>query len=212
MPVTLSAQERWFNDIAAFRRTDAVQTPAKGGILFVGSSTFALWRDYAGYFPDYTIINRGFGGSSLRDVLYFYEDLVKPYVPKQIVLYEGDNDLTNENYSVEQFMDDVQCFVRLTQICYPDCDICLVSIKPSPVRRAIYPKYVEANRRMQAFCEQRDDALHFIDVWSLMVDEQGDPKGAENYFLNDHLHLNAAGYRLLANTITPYLLRDRVVP
>jgi lysophospholipase L1-like esterase len=207
LTLPLPAQEQWRKDIAAFRQADSLQPPPQGAILFAGSSTFHLWRDYAGYFPGYDVINRGFGGSSLRDVLYFYEDLVKPYAPKQVVVYEGDNDFYREGYTVDDFMEDVQCFVRLTQICFPDCIICFVSIKPSPSRRSMYSKYAEANRRIKALCEQGGDHLHFIDAWSLMADANGDPQGDEDYFLKDRLHLNAAGYRLLAAAITPCLIK-----
>ncbi|MDR1681524.1 MAG: GDSL-type esterase/lipase family protein [Prevotellaceae bacterium] len=202
------AQEHWRKDMEAFRRLDAANPPAQGEILFVGSSTFNLWRDYAAYFPGYTIANRGFGGSSLRDVLYFYETLVKPHAPRQIVVYEGDNDLNNDRYTVAQFMDDVACFVHLTQICYPDCMVCFVSIKPSPARRTMYAKYEEANRQLRNFCEQAGENIQYIDIWSLMVDADGEPNDATNYFLDDRLHLNAAGYALLAAAITPYLTTD----
>jgi lysophospholipase L1-like esterase len=204
--ISLSAQEHWRKDIEAFRRMDSISPPAQGKILFVGSSTFHLWRDYAAYFPAFTVANRGFGGSSLRDVLYFYEYLVKPHAPKQIVVYEGDNDLYRDDYTVAQFMNDVACFVHLTQICYPDCVVCFVSIKPSPVRRNLYAKYAEANRRLKEFCEQTNRGVHFIDVWSLMVDENDEPRENKNYFLDDRLHLNAAGYALLAEAIKPYLI------
>jgi lysophospholipase L1-like esterase len=204
----LPAQEHWRKDIEAFRRTDSLQAPPQGKILFVGSSTFNYWRDYADYFPGYTITNRGFGGSALRDVLYFYEYLVKPHAPKQIIVYEGDNDLYNDNYSVDNFVEDVRCFVRLTRICYPDCDISFVSVKPSPARRNLFAKYAEANRRVKAFCEETGGKLHFIDTWSLMVDANGEPKGKESYFLEDRLHLNAAGYKLFAVAIKPYLTSE----
>ncbi|MDR0729970.1 MAG: GDSL-type esterase/lipase family protein [Prevotellaceae bacterium] len=202
------AQEHWRRDIDAFRRMDSLSPPLQGGILFVGSSTFNLWRDYAAYFPGYAITNRGFGGSSLRDVLYFYELLVKPHAPKQIVLYEGDNDLNRDDYTVSQFMDDVACFVHLTRVCYPDCIICIVSIKPSPARRQAYTKYAEANRQLKAFCEKQAHGVHFIDIWSLMVDDNDEPRANTDYFLSDRLHLNAAGYALLAAAITPCLIVD----
>jgi lysophospholipase L1-like esterase len=204
----ISAQEHWRNDIEVFRKTDSIHPPLKGKILFVGSSTINYWRDYADYFPGHTISNRGFGGSSLRDVLYFYEYLVKPYAPKQIVVYEGDNDLYNDYDSVDRFMEDVRCFVRLTQICFPDCHVCFISVKPSPARHHLFPKYEEANRRMKAFCEETGDRTRFIDTWSLILDVNGNPVKDEDYFLEDRLHLNASGYALFAKAIKPYLITE----
>jgi lysophospholipase L1-like esterase len=207
LPAKLAAQEGWRGDIEQFRRADSITAPAQGGILFVGSSTFRMWDNFADYFPNYAITKRGFGGSALSDVLYYYEYLVKPYAPKQVIVYEGDNELSNDNASVDEFVDNVKCFVRLTQICFPACDICFVSVKPSPARQRWAVKSVEANRRVKALCEQGGDKLHFIDFWLQVADDKGNLKSNENYYLDDRLHLNAAGYRLLAKTIMPYLVK-----
>jgi lysophospholipase L1-like esterase len=135
--------------------------------------------------------------------------VVTPHAPAQVVVYEGDNDLANGKYTVEQLMRDVECFVHLTRVCYPQCDICLVSIKPSPVRRAVYPKYREANRLMKELCEKwgGDGRLHFIDTWSKMVDKSGEPVGSDDYFLDDRLHMNQSGYKLWTEIIEPYLIK-----
>lgn len=62
-------------------------------MLFVGSSSFTKWTDVQNYFPGYKIINRGFGGYSLPDVIRYADNIVFPYHPKQIVNYCGENDL-----------------------------------------------------------------------------------------------------------------------
>ena len=56
-------------EINAFIKNDSVQMPAANSILFVGSSSFTIWKDITNYFPGYPILNRGFGGSSLPDVV-----------------------------------------------------------------------------------------------------------------------------------------------
>jgi lysophospholipase L1-like esterase len=201
-PVT--AQEHWRKDIEAFVAKDAENGVHAHGILFVGSSTFYLWRNLADYFPGHAITNRGFGGSSMRDVLYFYEHLVKPHQPAQLFLYEGDHDLANDHYTVDEFMDDVKCFIHLTRLCFPECDIYLLSVKPSPVRQKFFGKYRDANARMHALCDQ-NPRLHFIDMWSLMADAQGQPLGDTTYFLEDRLHLNDAGYKRWADAIIPFI-------
>ena len=59
----------FWNDIQAFKKKDSVSFPPKNAILFVGSSSFTRWTDVQQYFPSHTIINRGFGGSTLVDVI-----------------------------------------------------------------------------------------------------------------------------------------------
>ena len=77
--VNLFAQNNkpaFWNDIQQFRKLDSVQHPPSHAILFVGSSSFTKWTDVQNYFPGYTIINRGFGGSTLADVLRYEEDVI----------------------------------------------------------------------------------------------------------------------------------------
>src|ERR1700736_1860158 len=86
-------QAAFYNDIQAFKKKDSVHMPAKHSILFIGSSSFTKWTDVQDYFPGYPIINRGFGSSTLPDVIRYADDIIFPYQPKQIVIYCGENDL-----------------------------------------------------------------------------------------------------------------------
>ena len=57
-------------EIIAYEKQDSLAMPAKGQILFIGSSSFRLWKtfsaDMKGLPP---AINRGFGGSTLAEAL-----------------------------------------------------------------------------------------------------------------------------------------------
>jgi len=77
-------QAAFYSDIQAFKKKDAEQFPAKHSILFVGSSSFTKWTDVQDYFPGYPIINRGFGGSSLPDVIHYAGDIIFPYQPNKL--------------------------------------------------------------------------------------------------------------------------------
>src|SRR5690348_13960972 len=85
----------FWNDIVAFKKQDSAQTPPVHPILFVGSSSFTKWTDISSYFPGYPIVNRGFGGSTLVDVIRYTYDIILPYQPKQVVIYCGENDLAS---------------------------------------------------------------------------------------------------------------------
>ena len=84
----------FINEIKAFRKADSITAPAKDAILLIGSSSFTNWKNVATYFPNHTIINRGFGGSSLPHMTLYAEDIIFKYNPKQIIIYCGENDLT----------------------------------------------------------------------------------------------------------------------
>src|ERR1700761_1934486 len=87
----------FWNEIAEFKHQDSVQRPPSGAILFVGSSSFRKWTNLQSYFPGYTIINRGFGGSTLPDVIRYANDIIFPYHPKEIVIYCGENDFAADS-------------------------------------------------------------------------------------------------------------------
>ena len=85
------------DEINQFKQQDKQHFPPKNAILFVGSSFLRMWSDVQDYFPGYTIINRGFGGSTLPDVIRYTPDIIFPYHPKQVVIYCGDNDLASSD-------------------------------------------------------------------------------------------------------------------
>ena len=61
-------------DIRKFQVSDSINPPPQHAILFAGSSSFTMWTDVQDYFPGYTIINRGFGGSTLQDWIRYAEE------------------------------------------------------------------------------------------------------------------------------------------
>ncbi|MHC5116964.1 MAG: hypothetical protein ACYSQY_07850, partial [Planctomycetota bacterium] len=77
---------RWGTEINAFKQRDAHHPVPDKGILFVGSSSIRMW-DTDRFFPELDIINRGFGGSDIKAVNYFFDTIVSCYTPSIIVLY-----------------------------------------------------------------------------------------------------------------------------
>jgi hypothetical protein len=47
------------------------------------------------YFPEYNVINNGFGGSHFSDLLYFYHEMIVKPAPEILFIYEGDNDIAS---------------------------------------------------------------------------------------------------------------------
>lgn len=201
----LAAAQPYKEDIAAFRKQDSLQAPAKGQILFIGSSSFTLWKDVQTYFPGYPILNRAFGGSTLLNQLLWINDVVFPYDPKQIVIYCGENDFA-ENDSLypaqvaERFM---QLFDQI-RARYKNVPILYVSMKPSPSRVHLMAKFNVANVMIKNFLKKKRKA-RFIDVYHKMLGPDGAP--LKNIFGPDNLHMNAAGYAIWQKAIAPYLLK-----
>ena len=188
-------------EIFTFKMQDSVNNPPKNAILFVGSSSFARWKDIADYFPGYAIINRGFGGSGLIDVIRYAYDIIIPYQPKQVIIYVGDNDLAG-GVTVQDVMTRFKTLFQIIRTNLPNTTIDYVSIKPSPLREQLMPKMKEANIQIQEFLKTQNNT-GFIDIFSLMLTENGKPKS--EIFIEDRLHINAQGYAIWKQVILPYL-------
>ncbi|MGZ8556722.1 MAG: GDSL-type esterase/lipase family protein [Chitinophagaceae bacterium] len=202
----LLAQEQkpaFWNDIQAFKKQDSVSFPPKGEILFVGSSSFTMWKDVQDYFLAHIIINRGFGGSSLTDVTRYANDIILPYQPRQIVIYCGENDLAaSDTVSAQIVFHRFKKLFELIRIQYPKAQISYISIKPSPSRSHLMPKMKEANLMIKDFLTKERKAS-FIDVYHSMLKSDGKPM--EDIFLDDMLHMNKKGYAIWQKIIEPYL-------
>ncbi len=56
-------------------------------MLFIGSSSFRLWKSAKEDFNNSNIVNRAFGGATLPDVINYQDDVVLKYKPKKIFIY-----------------------------------------------------------------------------------------------------------------------------
>jgi acetyl esterase/lipase/lysophospholipase L1-like esterase len=197
-----SAPPFW-EEIATFKEMDRVNPPRAAPILFVGSSSFRKWTDVNAYFPGYPILNRGFGGSTLVDVIRYAYDIILPYQPKQVVIYCGENDLaTPDKIPASTVVNRFKTLFGIIRQNLPSATIDFVSIKPSPVRAAIQDKVIEANRQIRLFLKQQSNA-HYINVYDAMLDGKGNMK--KELFLEDMLHMRPNGYAIWKGILLPYL-------
>lgn len=203
------AQEQppFWNDIQKFKKEDSIKMPPARAILFVGSSSFTKWTDVQEYFPKKTIINRGFGGSTLPDVIRYADEIIYPYNPKQVVIYCGENDLAVSDTVTSS--DVYNRFVTLFDMIrnhLPDANIAFVTLKPSPSRRHLWPKMVEANKMVKEFLATKRNT-EFINVYNDMLNADGTAKS--EIFLSDSLHMNAKGYAIWKKDFQPYLVKSK---
>lgn len=170
-------------------------------ILFTGSSSIRLWNDIQDYFPDRLIINTGFGGSHMSDLLFFLDELVLRYKPDQVFIYEGDNDMASGKRP-GKVLRQAKKIVEEIRIALPGAQIAFISPKPSLARWEIKKKYEKLNKLFRNY-DMNNDQIVFIDVWTVMLDEAGHP--LKGIFLEDGLHLNKAGYDIWTQEIGEFL-------
>jgi len=196
-------QASFYNEIQQFKKQDSASFPPKNAILLVGSSSFRKWQDVQSYFPNYTIINRGFGGSVLPDVIRYADDIIIPYHPKQVLVYCGDNDLASSDTITPEIV--TRRFKQLFYIIrgkLPAATITYVSIKPSPSRQQLMSKMIETNSLIKTFLRTQKNTS-FIDVFHPMLLPTG--RAIPEIFLSDSLHMNEKGYAIWRKAIQPYL-------
>lgn len=198
---TTSPSDKWEGAIREFEKADQKSPPPESSVLFIGSSTIRLWKSLKEDFPEYSVINRGFGGSQLADSVHFADRIVIPYKPKQIILYAGSNDLASGK-TPDQVFSDFKVFVERVRGKLPDARISFMSIGPSPARWAQAEKQQAANRLIKEFIESGKN-LDYIDVWDQFLGVDGKPR--EEFFVADRLHNSVAGYKIRVEAVRPYL-------
>ncbi len=200
-------QPPFWNEIQKFKHEDSIKMPPANVILFVGSSSFTKWTDVQDYFPKQKIINRGFGGSTLPDVIRYADDIIYPYLPKQVVVYCGENDI-----AVADTVTSAMVYNRFVQLFdmirnhLPQAKITFVGLKPSPSRRALWPKMISANNMISDFVKSKSNA-DFIDVYYSMLNADGTAKS--EIFVGDSLHMNAKGYAIWKKDFQPHLVKTK---
>jgi len=196
--------EVWEASIEAYEASDVESPPEPGSILFVGSSSILLWTTLTDDMAPMPVLNRGFGGSTIAHVTHFADRIVLPNEPSAIVLYAGDNDI-GFGASADCTFVDFEALVEHIRATSPAVPIYYISIKPSAARWELWDEMQRANAFIEARTTQ-DSTLHFIDVSSAMLDEQGQP--IEELYLGDQLHMAAAGYELWTSIVRPRLAAD----
>lgn len=203
--IAKAQQAPFYSEIQQFKKEDNIHFPPKHAILFLGSSSFRKWTDVQKYFPSYPIINRGFGGSTIPDAIHYLNQIVFPYQPRQILIYEGDNDVaSSDKITADSVLNRFKKLFFLIRRKLPGTNISFVSIKPSLNRESMMPEMAKANSLIKNFLKDKKNAA-FIDVYHSMLTKEGKPM--PDIFIEDGLHMNAKGYGIWQKIIEPYLLK-----
>jgi len=182
------------SEINDFLRQDSISFPPSGAYLFTGSSTIRKWDNLKTDFAEITIIQRGFGGSTMKALNYYINYIVLPYKPSKIVVYEGDNDLA-QSTSPNEFISLCDTFISKVHKQLPKTMIYFMSIKPSFARKQQLLLQDEANKQLKKLTQKRKKT-DFIDIRQLMYNKEG--KLRKEFFETDSLHVNRECYRVWA--------------
>ena len=181
-------------EISAFMKQDSAEFPPAGAYLFTGSSTIRKCENLAVDFPEIPVIHRGFGGSTMKALDYYTGYIVLPYKPRNIVVYEGDNDLA-AGATPEAVVALCDTFIMKVHRELPKTMIWFMSVKPSFARKNQLALQQETNKRLKALIRKKKKT-RFIDITPLMYGSDG--KLRRDLFESDSLHVNKECYRIWA--------------
>jgi GDSL-like lipase/acylhydrolase family protein len=192
---------KWEKEIAAYERIDRTNPPPKQALLFVGSSTIRLWKTLASDFPEHRVINRGVGGCEIVDCTHFADRIIFPYEPRMIFFRCGGNDLWSGK-SAEQVFADYKEFVATVHARLPQTEIVFISLSPSIARWKRADQEKAVNTLVAAYTKQTP-RLKYIEIYDMVLGADGKPR--PELFVDDKLHFNAEGYKLLIERVRPFL-------
>ncbi|HUD84747.1 MAG TPA: GDSL-type esterase/lipase family protein, partial [Candidatus Saccharimonadales bacterium] len=175
--------------------------PPAGSILLAGDSQFTKWKSVHEDLPEYRIINRGFGGSRMTDLLLYTDRIVLPYKPRMIVVNEGGNDI-HSGRTPEQLLADITNFVGHVRTVLPDTPIVFSGLTPSPARWSETDTRLRFNRMLRGYLASGKN-LVYLDLFDAYLGDDGKPR--EQLFVEDKLHHSAAGYAVRTRIMRPIL-------
>lgn len=184
-----------------------------GKVLLYGSSFFAFW----GYERAKTqcaqavngalqVVNHGFGGATVEELLYYYHRMVLPYAPCAIVFRTGFNDMPH--MCPEECMALTRRLFDWAKNDFPG--VKLVAVKgfdnPSAVPENL-AKLRQYNQMLDRLAEE-DAQFTTVDLNPFFYQSNADIGSCRNFrdvFREDGLHLTDKGYEELAKYLAPII-------
>jgi lysophospholipase L1-like esterase len=196
----------WEADIQALEARSGELSNDHDYVLFVGSSSIRRWRTLAEDMAPIEVVNRGFGGAKLNDLVHFSARLVNAARPCAVVIFAGTNDIkVRSAKEPAQLLRSYQAFVSRVHTDLPQLPIFYIAITPTLKRWPVWPVAQATNRLIEHYSTS-DERLYFIDTGAALLSEGGTPD--ENNYVDDGLHLSQEGYAIWRDIIRKRLLQD----
>lgn len=211
IPVDYVADMEWIRryeatDIAVLKERAATEEK-ECDVLFFGSSSIRRWVSLHEDMAPLRVVNRGYGGATLRDLHYNYATVMDTYKPKAFVLY-CDNDIKSskkaKNLHVGELFDHYRLLLQRLNKDYPNVPLYGLAIKYSEHRAAMRPQQELFNALMADYAAHTPN-FTFIDINTVLLNKDGSVNSA--LFVDDKLHINAEGYALWTALLKPLLMQ-----
>lgn len=169
-------------------------------IVFYGSSSIRLWVSMEEDLAPFSTLRLGFGGSTFEWLNYYFESIFKDIEPRHVIIYAGDNDMSN-GFSPEQIRDQFNELQDKLNDLYSSIDIHGITIKPSPHRKGYLEQIIETNHLLKEALTSEGKSRQ-INIFDPML-KNGEPR--PELFKSDGLHMNRKGYEIWSQEVFAYL-------
>lgn len=180
-----------------------LNNPRQPVVVFFGDSRAASWPPPANL-EGFRFINRGIGAQTSAQVLYRFDEHVKPLHPQIIILQAGINDLKTIPLFPERkdvIITNCQANIQqiVTQATKSGATVILTTLFPTgnvPWERQLFwsADVAKAVDEVNTFIRSLEkQGVIIFDAYSILAENN---VAREEYF-QDTLHLNAAGYKAL---------------
>ena len=195
----------------------------KGKILFYGHSFFTRWSSpkwgYRRLDEDIRMkdgslacVNHGFGTSTSEELLYYYHRMVRPWEPRALVIATYGND-GMYGIDVDDIMRNVGKLCAWARADFPGIRIFLCECLPNPKGKGATIRDIwnsskqrreRYHRLLRAYADMHEDTK-VVEFWNrpelfeTPEDVGNFQKTRDDIFGDDKVHLNQAGYDIVAN-------------
>lgn len=206
--------DRFENEVKEYEK----QPIEMGKIMFLGSSGFTRWSTKFGNIPLEECVvakdgskvaqNRGVGGSTMEEILYYYPRLVRPYKPKALIVSSCINDRPC-GYTPDEMVSMLARLFAYARVDMPGIKLYVTDVRPNAKHIGVYDEtwdnYTKGtNEALRKYCENHDDVT-FIELskepmyYNNAEDVGNYFKVRRDIFIDDLMHFTPEGYRLFTD-------------
>ena len=197
--------DQWEGAMQNFEALDRTNSYAKDALFFTGSSSIRLWKTLEQDMSPYPVIQRGFGGSKMPDLLRYADRYIKKHAFSAMVVFVA-NDISGatdgSDPSPEEVVSLYEEFITKVRGYHDEAPIFLMAITPTNSRWQVWEQIKTVNKGLARLADTHKGVI-FVPTEDLFLGADGRP--ISDLFVSDQLHLAPAGYALWTERLRAYL-------
>ncbi len=168
---------------------DAINRKNINAVALGSSSVISLPVDL--FVNCQVLVKRGFGGGTLKDLLFYLDFNLLPDSLNLVLVYAGENDIVYGE-TINQVISRFQTLSRRLAIDFPDAKLVIIKTKLSPSRSSYHERMRKLNRSLEII-----DSNPRVKIVGSKLSDQVLPE----FYLADGIHLMPEGYEVLLKEV-----------